>query len=266
MGLDAMILVFLMFSFKSTFSLSSFILIKRFFSSSSLSTIRLVSSANLRLLVFLPAILIPACDASSLAFCTMYSAYTLTVVLEKTLEIPLDSKIKPVNPKGNQPWIFIGKTDTEAPILWPPDAKYWFIGKDPDAEKDWRQEEKGMVEGEMVGWHHWLNGHESEQTLGDSEGKGSLGCCSPWGRKESDMTEQLNNNKVSLTNKCSRKQGFYDPTLINIMLNRVSVVFSLFLIAHLPICFLFIHSSNINWCLLALHVRPNSRFCGRRHK
>ena len=86
-----------------------------------------------------------------------------TVVLEKTLESPLDCKeIKPVNPKGNQPWVFIGRTDgeAEAPILWPPDAKNWLIWKDPDAGKDWRQEEKGMREDEMVVWHHWLNGHE----------------------------------------------------------------------------------------------------------
>ena len=89
----------------------------------------------------------------------------LTVVLEKTLESPLDSKdIKPVNPKGNQSWIFIGRTDAEAeaPIVWPPDAKSWLIWKDPDAEKDWRQEEKGTTEDEMVGWHHRLNGHEFE--------------------------------------------------------------------------------------------------------
>ena len=88
-----------------------------------------------------------------------------TVVLEKTLESPLDCKeIKPVNPKGNQSWIFIGRTDVEAviPILWPPDAKNWLIGKDPHARKDWRQEEKGMTEDEMVGWHHQLNGHEFE--------------------------------------------------------------------------------------------------------
>ena len=120
-----------------------------------------------------------------------------TVVLEKTLENPLDCKeIKPVYAKGNQPWIFIGKTDAEAEaaILWPPDAKSQLIGKDPDAEKDWRQDEKGMTKNHMVGWHHRLNGHEFEQMLGDSGRQGSLVCCSPWGRKESEMTEQLNNN------------------------------------------------------------------------
>ena len=116
-----------------------------------------------------------------------------TVVLEKTLESPLDYKeIKPVNPKGNQPWIFTGRTGFEDPILWPPDAKNRLTRKDPDAGKDWRQE-KGTTEDEMVGWHHWLNEHEFEQTLGDSEGQGNLECCSPWGRKELHMTEQLNN-------------------------------------------------------------------------
>ena len=100
-----------------------------------------------------------------------------TVVLEKTLESHLDSKeMKPVNPKGNHPWIFIGRTDTEAeaPIFWPPDARRQFIAKDPDAGKDWGQEEKKETEDEMVEWHHWLNGHESEQTPGDSEEQGSL--------------------------------------------------------------------------------------------
>ena len=109
-------------------------------------------------------------------------------MLEKTLESPLDSKeIKSVNPKGNQPWIFIGRTeaDAEAPILRSPDVKSWLMGKDLDAEKDWGKEEKGAIEDEMAGW---LNGHEFEQTPGDSEGRGSLACCSSWGRKESDMT------------------------------------------------------------------------------
>ena len=102
-----------------------------------------------------------------------------TVVLETTLESPLDSKeIKPVNPEGNQPWIFIGRTDVEAeaPILWPSDAKSQLNGKDPDAGKDWRQEEKGMREDEMAGWHHWLKGHEFEQTLWDNEEEASLAC------------------------------------------------------------------------------------------
>ena len=117
------------------------------------------------------------------------------VVLEKTLESPLDSKeIKPVNPKGNQSWIFIRRTDVEAetPILWSPDVKNWLLGKDPDAGKDWRQEEKSMTEDEMFGWHHWIDGHEFEQALGIGDGQGGLACCSPWGHKELDTTEQLN--------------------------------------------------------------------------
>ena len=116
-------------------------------------------------------------------------------MLEKTLESPLDCKeIQPVHPKGNQSWVFIGRTDTEAetPILWPPHVKSWLIGKDPDAGKDWRQEEKGMTEDEMAGWHHWLDGREFEWTLGVGDGQGGLTCCDSWGRKESDMTEQLN--------------------------------------------------------------------------
>ena len=118
-----------------------------------------------------------------------------TVVLEETLENPLDSKeIKAVSPKGNQPWIFIGRTGAEAKVLvlWLLDSKSWFTGKDADAGKDWRQEEKGMTEDEKVGWHHQLNGHESEQAPGDGDGQGSLACCSPWGRRESAMTEWLN--------------------------------------------------------------------------
>ena len=114
-----------------------------------------------------------------------------TVVLEKTLESLLDCKeIQPVNPKGSRSWIFFGMTDVEgeAPIIWPPDRKNWFIRKDPDAEKDWRQEERGITEDEIVGWHHWLKGHEFEQTVGDYVGQGSLACCSPWDCKELDRT------------------------------------------------------------------------------
>ena len=118
-----------------------------------------------------------------------------TVVLEKTLESPLDCKeSQPVHPKGSQSWIFIGRTDAEAeaPILWPPDVKNWLIRKDPDAGRDWGQEEKGTTEDEMAGWHHWLDGHESEWTPGVGDGQGGLVCCDSWGRKESDMTEWLN--------------------------------------------------------------------------
>ena len=118
-----------------------------------------------------------------------------TVVLEKTLKSPLDcKKIKLVNPKGNLSWIFIRRTDAEAetPILWPHDVKNWLLGKDHDAGKDGRQEEKGMTEDEMVGWHHWLNRHEFEEALGVGDGQASLECYSAWCRKESDMTEWLN--------------------------------------------------------------------------
>ena len=126
-------------------------------------------------------------------------------VEEDSWESLVHKEFKPVNPKGNQPWIFIGRTDAEAetPILWPPDEKSWLPGKDPDAGKDWRQEEKGMTEDEMVGWYHWLNRHEFEQALRDGEGQRSLACCSPWGHKESDTTEQLNNNRNLLEDvKC----------------------------------------------------------------
>ena len=119
-----------------------------------------------------------------------------TVVLEKTLENPLDCKeIKPVNPKRNQSWKFIVRTDAEAETLklWPPDGKNWLIGKDPDAGKDWRWQEKGMTENEMDGWHHRLNGHECEQIPGDSEGQRSLACCSPWGHRVGhDWVTELN--------------------------------------------------------------------------
>ena len=110
----------------------------------------------------------------------------------ETLESPLDYKeIKPVHPKGNQSWIFIGRTDAEAetPTLWPSDVKSRLIGKNPDAGKDWGQEGKGMTEDEMVGWHHQLSGHEFKQALGIGDGQGSLACCSPWGRKGLDTTE-----------------------------------------------------------------------------
>ena len=120
-----------------------------------------------------------------------------TVVLEKTLESPLDNKeIKPVNPKENQAWVLIGRTDAEAeaPILWLPNAKSLLIGKDHDAEKDWRQEDKGAAEDGTVGWHHWLNRCEFELAPGDGEGQGRLPCCNPWGRKKSDTIERLKKN------------------------------------------------------------------------
>ena len=118
-----------------------------------------------------------------------------TVVLQKTLESPLDCKeIQPVPPKGDQSWLFTGRTDVvaETPILWPPDVQSWFIWKDPDAGKDWGQEEKGTTEDEIVAYHHWLNGHEFGWTLGVGDGQGGLVCCGSWGHNGSDTTEQLN--------------------------------------------------------------------------
>ena len=185
-----------------------------------------MSSAYLRLLIFPLAILIPAYASSSPVFLMMYSAYKLnkqgdniqpwhiwmweldceeswapknwcfwTVVLDKTLESPLDCKeIQQVHPKGDQSWVFIGRTDAEAetPILWPPHAKSWLTGKDSDAGRDWGQEEKGTTEDEMAGWHHRLNGHEFGWTPGVCDGQGGLAFCDSWSRRETDTTEQLN--------------------------------------------------------------------------
>ena len=123
-----------------------------------------------------------------------------TVVLEKTFESLLDCKeIQPVHPKGDQSWVFIGRTDAEAEalILWPPDVKNWLIWKNPHVGKDWRQEEKGTTEDEMAGWHHQLNGHGFGWTPGVGDGQEGLVCCSPWGCKESDMTERLNWTELS---------------------------------------------------------------------
>ena len=122
-----------------------------------------------------------------------------TVVLDKTLESPLDCKeIQLVHPKGDQSWMFTGRTDAEAetPILWPPHAKSWLIGKDPDAGRDWGQEEKGVTEDEMAGWHHRLDGHEFGWTPGVGDGQGGPACCDSWGRKESDTTERRNWTQV----------------------------------------------------------------------
>ena len=125
-----------------------------------------------------------------------------TVVLEKTLESPLDCKeIQPVHPKGDQSWDFFGRNDAnaETPVLWPPHAKSWLIGKEPDAGRNWGQEKKGMTENEMAGWHHSLDGHESEWTPGAGDGQGGLACWDSWGCKESDTTEQLNWTDVLYT-------------------------------------------------------------------
>ena len=115
----------------------------------------------------------------------------------RTLESPLDCKeIQPVHSKGDQPWVFFGKTDAKAetPVLWPPHAKSWLIVKDSDAGRDWGQEEKGTTQDEMAGWHHRLNGRESEWTPGDGDGQGGLACCNSWDRKESDTTGETELN------------------------------------------------------------------------
>jgi len=135
-----------------------------------------------------------------------------TVVLEKTLESPLNCKeIQPVHPKRDQSLVFIGRTDVEAeiPILWPPDAKNWLTGKDPDAGKDWGREEKGMTEDEMVVWHHRLNGHGFGWTPGVGDGQGGLACCDSWGRKESDTTEWLNWTELSWNSVHKNNQWFF---------------------------------------------------------
>ena len=129
-----------------------------------------------------------------------------TVVLEKTLESPLDCKeIQPVNSKGDQPWVFFGRNDVKAetPELWPPHAKSWLIGKESDAGRDWGQEEMGTTEDEMAGWHYWLDGREFEWTPGVGDGQGGLACCDSWGRKESDTTEQLNWTEQVQLSVCS---------------------------------------------------------------
>ena len=138
-----------------------------------------------------------------------------TVVLVKTLESPLDYKeIQPVHSKGDQSWVFFGRTDAKAetPVLWPLHAKYWLIGKDSEAGRDWGQEEKEMTEDDMAGWHHWLDGRESEWTPGVGDGQGGLACCYSWGRKESDMTEL--NWKMDLLAPLSLLQLFISTSVL----------------------------------------------------
>ena len=173
-----------------------------------------------------------------------------TVVLEKTLESPLDCKdIKSVNSKGNQSWIFTGRTDAkaEAPILWPPDVKNWLIGKDPDAGKDWRQEEKGTTEDEMVGWYHWLDGHEFEQALGAGDEQESLACCSHGVAKSqtrlSDGTELNWNMKCKFfLHNSNRKYSEGNPKFL-----KCNKRFYWF-------CFVFV---SINRLVVLVTIRPN---------
>ena len=147
-------------------------------------------------------------------------------MLAKTLESPLAcKKIKPVDPKRNQSWIFTGRTDAEAPILWPPDGKCWLIGKDPDAGKDWEQEEKWMTEDEMVGWHNSLNGHKFEQVLGVGEGQESMACCCPWGcRVGYDWVTELNWSEIVLQNDHTYVQHSTPPAKCNWITNYACFV------------------------------------------
>jgi len=166
-----------------------------------------------------------------------------TVVLEKTLESPLDCKeIQPVHPKGDQSWVFTGRTDAEAetPILWPPHAKSWLIRKDPDAGRDWGQEEKGTTEDEMAGWHHQLDGHGFGWTPGAGDGQGDLACCDSWGRKESDMTEWLNWTELKWTAEYSNKPS---PTYSMLILEIRSKVVNPAAMKLFLYCPIFIESS-----------------------
>ena len=141
---------------------------------------------------------------------TLRSDQLLSVALQETLESPLDSKeIQPVHPKGDQSWLCIGSTDVEAeaPILWPPDAKSWLTGKDSDVGSAWGQEETGTTEDEMAGWHHGLDGRESEWTLGVGDWQGGLACCDSWGRKKLDVTEWLNKTELKIMNQMAQRQG-----------------------------------------------------------
>ena len=137
-------------------------------------------------------------------------------MLEKTLESPLGCKeIQPVHSEGDQPWDFFGRNDAEAetPVLWPPHAKHWLIGKDSNAGRDWLQEKKGTTEDEMAGWHYWLDGRESEWTPGVGDGQGGLPCCDSWGCKESDTTERLNWTELNL-----QFQGWFVPISLRLVL------------------------------------------------
>ena len=153
-----------------------------------------------------------------------------TVVLEKTFESPLDCKeTQPVHSEGDQPWDFFGRNDAEAetPVLWAPHAKSWLIGKDPDAGRDWGQEGKGTPEDEMAGWHHWLDGHESECTSGVDDGQGGLAHCNSWGCKESDTTERL--NWTELNHYCGNHFMMYANQIIMMnTLNLHSVMYQLY--------------------------------------
>ena len=143
-----------------------------------------------------------------------------TMVLERTLGTPLDCKeIQPVHPKGDQSWVFIGRTDAKAetPVVWPSYVKCWLIGKDPNAGRDWGQEEKGMTEDKMAGWHHWLDGHEFVWTLGVGDGQGGLACYDSRGRKQSDMSERLNWTECKLPCDYYNQMNFWTDRKITLL-------------------------------------------------
>ena len=160
-----------------------------------------------------------------------------TVMLEKTLESPLDCKeVQQVHPKEDRPWVFTGRTDVEAetPILWPPHAKSWLIGKDPDAGKDWGQEVKGTTEDEMVGRHLWLDGHGCGWTLGVGDGQGVLACCDSWGRKESDTTKQVNWTELTSIHGYWENHSLTRWTFVSKIMSLVFNMLSRLVIAFLP--------------------------------
>ena len=161
----------------------------------------------------------------SIIFYIVHNWFFWTVVLEKILESPLDCReIQSVHSEGDQPWDFFGRNDAKAetPVLWAPHGMSWLIGKDSDAGRDWGQEEKGTTEDEMAGWHHWLDGRESEWTPGASDGQGGLVCCDSWGHKESDTIEQLNWTELNIPAKV--------------------------------LLFIFIFKLRYNWCITLKHI------------
>ena len=199
--------------------------------------------------------------------------YFWTVVLEKNPESPLDYKeVQPVHSEGDPPWDFFGRTDAKAetPALWPPHAKSWLIGKDSDAGRDWGQEEKGTIENEMAGWHHWLNGHEFEWTPGVGDGQGGLACCDSWGHNESDRTERMNWTELNWTglshlvmsdslwfpwtvaHQAPLSVGFKTNCMLLSLLGFSCFLYPCFLLFYMYISFLF---RKTMWCFESLTVK-----------
>ena len=175
-------------------------------------------------------------------------------MLEKILESPLDCKeIQPVHSEGDQPWDFFGRNDAKAetPGLWPPHVKSWLIGKDSDAGRDWGQEEKGMTEDEMAGWHHWLDGCEFEWTPGVGDGQGGLACCNSWCRKESETTEQLNWTELNL----SMSAAYMTSIVFRINPKTLAQPPSFFLLCPCPSLWSH-HLSLLIWLQLTVKILP----------